>query len=109
MNETMLKDLGSKSTPDCVLLDDCYINGQLVRWIDMKNFYGSCQSIHFVDKLKKQVRTGQLQIDYLLLSLLPPTSFDYHHLFNIAFPPTLILRRCDMTPISTAREPSYTS
>ena len=55
MNETMLKDLGSKSTPDCVLLDDCYVNGQLVRWIDMKNFYGSSQSRHFVEKLTKQV------------------------------------------------------
>ena len=56
MNETMLKDLGSKSTPDCVLLDDCYVNGKLVRWIDMKNFYGSSQSKHFVDKLTKQVK-----------------------------------------------------
>lgn len=54
LNETALKDLGSPSTPDCVLLDDCYVNGRLVRWIDMKNFYGSAASKHFVDKLIKQ-------------------------------------------------------
>jgi hypothetical protein len=27
---------GSKSTPDCVLLDDVTINGRPVRWVDMK-------------------------------------------------------------------------
>lgn len=47
---------GSKSTPDCVFLDDCYINGKLVRWIDMKCFYGTSCSSHFVSKLQKQAK-----------------------------------------------------
>ena len=55
LNESTLKELGSPSTPDCVLLDNCYVNGRLVRWIDMKNYYGSSASKHFVDKLIKQV------------------------------------------------------
>lgn len=52
----LLTHLGSKSTPDCVFLDDCYINGKLVRWIDMKCFYGTSCSSHFVSKLQKQAK-----------------------------------------------------
>jgi hypothetical protein len=54
LTEDKLIDLGSRSTPDAILLDDVYINGRLVRWIDAKCFYGSARSRHFLTKLKKQ-------------------------------------------------------
>mmetsp|Transcript_10472 Transcript_10472/g.12890 ORF Transcript_10472/g.12890 Transcript_10472/m.12890 type:complete len:402 (-) Transcript_10472:314-1519(-) len=45
------------ATPDCLILDDCVINGRKVRWIDAKMFYASGlkESWHFVAKLKKQI------------------------------------------------------
>jgi len=31
----------AKGTPDCLLLDDLFINGQKIRWIEFKSFYAS--------------------------------------------------------------------
>ena len=42
-------------TPDAVILDDCYINGKLVQWIDCKCFYGSYSAKPFISNLLKQV------------------------------------------------------
>lgn len=55
MGEAALQEMGSKVTPDVVLLDDCYIDGQLVRWIDCKSYYGSAQSSLFYGALRTQV------------------------------------------------------
>lgn len=43
MNEETLKLYGleEKGTPDCLLLDELYINGKHVRWIECKSFYAS--------------------------------------------------------------------
>jgi hypothetical protein len=54
LTEGALLDLGFRSTPDAILLDDLYINGRLVRWLDAKCFYGSSRSKLFLTKLKKQ-------------------------------------------------------
>ncbi|KAK1743305.1 hypothetical protein QTG54_005926 [Skeletonema marinoi] len=39
--EEDLKSMGTKSTPDCLLLDDVSINGRKVRWIEFKSYYAS--------------------------------------------------------------------
>eukprot|EP00980_Cylindrotheca_fusiformis_P013312 scaffold3389_cov119-Cylindrotheca_fusiformis.AAC.4 len=56
-SEKELRDAEMKITPDCIILDDCYINGQLVRWMDVKSFYGSGlrENRHFSNSLKRQV------------------------------------------------------
>ena len=54
LTEGALLDLGFRSTPDAILLDDLFINGKLVRWLDAKCFYGSSRSKLFLSKLKKQ-------------------------------------------------------
>jgi hypothetical protein len=58
VTEDMLRLAGMKMTPDCLLLDDCYINGQKVRWIDAKSFYASGlrENKHFSNSLKKQIK-----------------------------------------------------
>ena len=43
------------TTPDVLFLDDCYINGKLIRWMDCKSYYGSTQSKLFNNKLTKQI------------------------------------------------------
>jgi hypothetical protein len=53
--EAELMKLNSKVTPEVVFIDDCYINGTLVRWMDCKAFYGSNQSGLFLKKLTKQL------------------------------------------------------
>lgn len=57
VSEEKLRDADMKITPDCLILDDCYINGRLVRWMDCKSFYGSGlrENKHFINSLKKQV------------------------------------------------------
>jgi len=90
VHEKTLQDAGSKSTPDCVFLDDCYINGKLIRWIDMKCFYGTECSKHFMTKLAKQSARydeefkGQGAIIYKL---------GYSELLPTRFPQTLFLDR----------------
>jgi Protein of unknown function TPD sequence-motif len=54
LKEGELKEAGYTSTPDVVVLDDLYINGKLVKWIDSKCFYGSAGSSLFVKKLNSQ-------------------------------------------------------
>lgn len=57
--EDVLMDFGSDvitSTPDIVVLDDLYINGRLVKWIDSKCFYGSSQSRRFLKNVKEQTK-----------------------------------------------------
>lgn len=49
-------------TPDAVLLDDCYINGKLVQWIDCKCFYGSYSAKPFISNLLKQVHRYNTEI-----------------------------------------------
>lgn len=56
LKEEVLVDSGFSSTPDCVLLDDVYINGKLLRWIDCKNYYGSARSRIFLEKTLKQCK-----------------------------------------------------
>jgi hypothetical protein len=55
MTEEDLRMSGATRTPDCLLLDDCTIDGQPVRWIDCKNYYGSSSSKHFQKKARKQI------------------------------------------------------
>jgi hypothetical protein len=57
VTEDALREAEMKITPDCLILDDCYINDQLVRWVDVKSFYGSGlrENRHFSNSLKKQV------------------------------------------------------
>ena len=57
LTEEQLRAAGMRITPDCLLLDDCTLNGQRVRWIDAKAFYGCGlkQNYHFAKKLKKQI------------------------------------------------------
>mmetsp|Transcript_620 Transcript_620/g.1069 ORF Transcript_620/g.1069 Transcript_620/m.1069 type:complete len:351 (+) Transcript_620:63-1115(+) len=57
ISEQTLRDAEMKITPDCLILDDCYINGHLIRWVDVKSFYGSGlrESQHFKKSLKKQI------------------------------------------------------
>jgi hypothetical protein len=55
--EDDMRQAGSRITPDCLLLDDCVINGKNVRWIDAKNSYASGlrENWHFAKKLKQQI------------------------------------------------------
>uniref|UniRef100_A0A7S4K148 CDAN1-interacting nuclease 1 n=1 Tax=Odontella aurita TaxID=265563 RepID=A0A7S4K148_9STRA len=55
--EDDMRAVGSRITPDCLLLDDCVINGREVRWIDAKNYYGSGlrESNGMMNKMKKQI------------------------------------------------------
>lgn len=59
--EDELRKVGSRITPDCLLLDDCVINGKHVRWIDVKSSYASGlrENVHFAKKLKKQIAKYQ--------------------------------------------------
>ena len=50
-----MKEEGSLSTPDVLILDDVYINDKLVTWVDSKNYYGST-SFSFLKKLEKQIK-----------------------------------------------------
>ena len=40
-SEQTLQDLGRRTTPDFLLLDDVYINGSPVRWLEVKSFFGA--------------------------------------------------------------------
>lgn len=51
LKEEEMQDAGFSSTPDVVILDDLFINGRCVKWIDSKCFYGSGGSSLFVKKL----------------------------------------------------------
>ena len=57
VTEEMLREKEMKFTPDCLLLDDVFINGNLVRWIDAKSFFASGlrENQHFKNSLKKQI------------------------------------------------------
>mmetsp|Transcript_11918 Transcript_11918/g.25757 ORF Transcript_11918/g.25757 Transcript_11918/m.25757 type:complete len:389 (+) Transcript_11918:110-1276(+) len=57
LTEDEMRAANSSTTPDVLLLDDCVINGQVVRWIDAKNYYGSGlrESKVMVKKTKKQI------------------------------------------------------
>jgi hypothetical protein len=57
LTEDELRAGGSRTTPDVLLLDNCVINGQQIRWIDAKNFYGSGlkESSGIVKKMEKQI------------------------------------------------------
>lgn len=59
LSEKDFLQAGCPITPDCLILDDLYINGKLVRWIEVKSFYLSgskdCNKL-FASKLKKQVQ-----------------------------------------------------
>eukprot|EP00804_Cyclotella_cryptica_P009297 CCRYP_008969-RA/>CCRYP_008969-RA protein AED:0.37 eAED:0.37 QI:1095/1/1/1/1/1/2/115/340 len=39
--EDTLRRSDINSTPDCLVLDDLYINNQLIRWIEVKGYYAS--------------------------------------------------------------------
>lgn len=39
--EDALRKSDTNSTPDCLILDDLYINNQLIRWIEVKGYYAS--------------------------------------------------------------------
>jgi len=54
--ENELREGGLSSTPDCLIRDDCTINGKSVRWIDSKNFYGSGSAKVFRNKAQKQIQ-----------------------------------------------------
>jgi len=41
MTENDLRESDSTSTPDCLVLDDLYINNRPIRWIEVKSFYAS--------------------------------------------------------------------
>lgn len=58
VKEETLREAEKKITPDCLILDDCYINGFKVRWIDAKSFYASGlkENNHFSRSLKKQIQ-----------------------------------------------------
>jgi hypothetical protein len=90
VTEKTLQKAGSKSTPDCVFLDDCYINGKLIRWIDMKCSYGTECSKYFMTTLAKQSAKydqdfkGQGAFIY---------KFGYSELLPLKFPQTLFLDR----------------
>lgn len=54
VKEEELRDAGFPSTPDCLILDDCVINAQRVRWVDSKNYFGAGTAKHMLKKVKKQ-------------------------------------------------------
>jgi hypothetical protein len=39
--ESILRQSDTNSTPDVLVLDDLYINNQLIRWIEVKSYYAS--------------------------------------------------------------------
>ena len=54
LDESVLRQYNLASTPDVLLLDDVYIDGTLVRWMDVKCYYGSTASKIFLGKLREQ-------------------------------------------------------
>jgi hypothetical protein len=53
--EQIKKSNKATNTPDFLILDDLYINGQKINWIDAKNFYGL--NIPYVKKrIKRQIK-----------------------------------------------------
>ena len=54
--EEDLRSMGTRSTPDCLLLDDVSINGRKVRWIEFKSYYASGlrENSWFTNKLLSQ-------------------------------------------------------
>ena len=63
LTEEALADSGYKSTPDVVLLDDVFINGQQVKWFDAKNYYGSASTKFFLSKHQKQAERYAREFD----------------------------------------------
>lgn len=63
--EDDMRKAGSRITPDCLLLDDCAINGKHVRWIDVKMSFASGlkENWHFAKKLKKQIAKYEDEYD----------------------------------------------
>ena len=54
-----LHGIESKGTPDCLLLDDLFVNGNQIKWIEFKCFYASGlrENSYFTNKsLCKQIR-----------------------------------------------------
>ncbi len=49
-------------TPDVLITDDLYINGRLVRWIDVKNYFGASISKSFYNKLEKQIKRYNVEL-----------------------------------------------
>ena len=45
----------SYNTPDFLILDELYINGNKINWIDAKNFYGS-NTKFMIKKIKSQTK-----------------------------------------------------
>ena len=60
-SEEQLVAEGFRSTPDAVLIDDVWVNGRLIRWVDCKSYYGSYRSKLFGAKTKKQVERYNLE------------------------------------------------
>ena len=56
LTKQQIKEVGyAYNTPDFLILTDITINGEVIKWIDAKNFYGS--NIKFdIKKIKKQVK-----------------------------------------------------
>ena len=100
-------------TPDVLITDDLYINGRLVRWIDVKNYFGASISKSFYNKLEKQIKRYNvelagagavifrsvgtlftlLQITYIIARI----RLGYSSALSFKFPDTLIL---DAGPIA---------
>jgi hypothetical protein len=57
LTQDELVAMGCTRTPDCLLLDDVFINNSTmpIRWIDCKNFYGTATSKMFVKNLQQQI------------------------------------------------------
>lgn len=51
--EQLTKYNNISNTPDFLILDELYINGNKINWIDAKNFYGPNTKIH-IQKIKSQ-------------------------------------------------------
>jgi len=64
-SEDDMRKAGSRITPDCLLLDDCVINGKHVRWIDVKSSFASGlkENGHFAKKLKQQIAKYEDEYD----------------------------------------------
>ena len=98
MTENCLREAGASRTPDCLLLDDCIINGQPVRWIDSKNFFGSGvkQAQYYRKSLKRQVAKYEREFG-------GPGAIIYRHGFSTSLvdtlPTTLLL---DRGPLATS-------
>ena len=65
VKEDTLREAEMKITPDCLILDDVYINGQKVRWIDVKSFYASGlrENNHFSKSLKRQIEKYETEYE----------------------------------------------